>query len=64
MSGGAPVTTLVPVLDGDRRCVGHILRRFEGSEAFDQDDRSLGVLPSVDEAAAALWRAAHNQVQQ
>jgi hypothetical protein len=58
----APGTPLISVLDQRRVCIGHLLRRFDGSEAFDRSDRSLGVFPTVDEAAAALWRA-RNEVQ-
>jgi hypothetical protein len=56
-----PVTPLIPVFFGDR-CVGHLLRNARGAEAFDRSDRSLGAFPTVDDAAAALWRA-RNEVQ-
>ena len=57
-----PVTPRIPVFAGDR-CIGHLLRNARGAEAFDQNDRAVGIYPTVDEAAAALWRAAHDQMQ-
>jgi len=50
-AGEPPV---VAVYDG-RTCLGHIRGRGKaGFEAFDGDDRSLGVFPSQREAAAAI----------
>ena len=38
-----------------RACLGHVLGRGKaGFEAFDGDDRSLGIFPSQCEAAAAI----------
>ena len=53
------VAPLIPVLDEQRRCLGHILLRCPGSvEAFDINSRSLGTFADSNEAAAAVWRAA------
>jgi len=42
------------VYDG-QRCIGHLLSRGRlGVEAFDADDRSLGIFPTTQEAAAAI----------
>jgi hypothetical protein len=36
-------------------CVGHVINRGpKGFEAFDVDDRSIGVFPTLNEAASAL----------
>ena len=44
---------LQTVYDG-RTCVGHILARRAGFESIDSDQNSLGVFPTVQEAAAAI----------
>jgi hypothetical protein len=45
------------VTDG-QQCIGHILHRGKsGVEAFDVDDRSLGLYPTQKEAMAALSTA-------
>jgi hypothetical protein len=45
---------MVAVYDG-QRCLGHVLGRGKGGfEAFDVDNRSLGIFPSQREAAAAI----------
>ena len=45
---------MVAVYDG-RACLGHVLGRGRaGFEAFDADNRSLGIFPSQREAAAAV----------
>jgi hypothetical protein len=42
------------VYDGTR-CVGHVIARGKrGYEAFDVDDRSVGMFPTQQEAAGAL----------
>jgi hypothetical protein len=41
------------VSDG-RRCVGFVIARREGFEAFDHNERSLGISPTIREAAAAI----------
>jgi hypothetical protein len=48
---------LMTVLDSNRVCIGHLLRRHDGVEGFDRNDRSIGVFENADLAAAALWRA-------
>jgi hypothetical protein len=45
---------LVSVYDG-QQCVGHVLARGKaGFEAFDTDDKSVGVFPTAKQAANAL----------
>jgi hypothetical protein len=47
-------TPLLAVYNG-RTCCGFLLRRGrDGVEAFDSDERSLGLFPTEQEAAAAL----------
>jgi hypothetical protein len=53
---------LIPVLDQDS-CIGHLIRRFNGVEAF-VDDQSIGLFESDAKAAAALWRCRHWQTPQ
>jgi hypothetical protein len=49
------------VYDG-RRCCGHLVSRGrDGVEAFDINDRSIGIFASQSEAAAAIWRRARGQ---
>jgi hypothetical protein len=51
-------TPMVPVIAGTA-CVGFLLRRGrEGVEAFDRDERSLGIFPDPIEAAAAVEKSA------
>jgi len=53
MTRPAP-TPLVSVYDG-RECVGFILARGKtGFEAFDSEERSIGVYPTQGEAANAI----------
>jgi hypothetical protein len=50
--------SLVTVYDG-RDCVGHLIRRgAAGVEAYDINDKSVGLFENDDVAAAAVWRAA------
>jgi hypothetical protein len=45
---------LLSIFDG-RKCIGHLLvRPHSGVEAFDSDDRSLGLFPDVSAAADAV----------
>jgi hypothetical protein len=41
-----------------RECIGHLLLRGKLVEAYDSDDRSLGVYPNQNAAAAAISLAA------
>jgi hypothetical protein len=51
MSATTPISY---VYDG-RQCLGHVLSRGpKGFEAFDHDDKSLGVFASMRDAANAL----------
>jgi hypothetical protein len=46
--------SMLAVYDG-RTCIGHLLMRGKaGVEAFDADDRSLGLYPDLKAAAAAI----------
>jgi hypothetical protein len=54
MTAPKSAPTLSYVYDG-RTCLGHILARGKaGFEAFDRDDRSLGLFPTAKAAADAL----------
>jgi hypothetical protein len=56
----AAATSLIPiVIDG--HCIGHLIGRRSGFEAFDREDRSLGVFQVAKEAAAAVVDAARNE---
>jgi hypothetical protein len=56
-SKAMPATGMLSVYDG-RQCIGHLIRRGKcGVEAFDLDDRSLGVFASQHEAIGALIAA-------
>jgi hypothetical protein len=45
---------LAYVYDG-RQCLGHVLSRGpKGFEAFDRDDKSVGIFPTAKQAAGAL----------
>jgi hypothetical protein len=49
--------TSIPVLDENRNCLGHVIRRDHASvEAFDVADVSLGLFQDEREAAAEVWR--------
>jgi hypothetical protein len=51
-------TPLVPIISA-RRCIGFLLRRGrEGVEAYDANERSLGIFLDPIEAAAAVESAA------
>jgi hypothetical protein len=51
-------TSLSYVYDG-RRCIGHVIGRGKiGFEAFSTDDKSLGLFPSMKEAANACCSSA------
>jgi hypothetical protein len=58
MSRAARATSLIPiVIDG--HCIGHLIGRRSGFEAFDREDRSLGTFQIAKEAAAAVVDAAN-----
>lgn len=44
---------LVSVYDG-RECIGFVITRRHGFEAFDADERSLGKFPTMQDAANAV----------
>jgi hypothetical protein len=53
--------TMFSVYNG-RECLGFILNRGKlGHEAFDREQRSLGMYPTAPEAANAVFRAASNE---
>jgi hypothetical protein len=43
----------------EQRWIGHVLTRSDqGFEAYDQNEQSLGVFKTEDEATTAIWKAA------
>jgi hypothetical protein len=58
MAGMSYTTSMQAVHDG-RRCIGFIMKRGRtGFEAFDADEKSLGLYPSSQDAADAVLVAA------
>jgi hypothetical protein len=54
MGKAIPAASIAYVCDG-RQCLGHILFRGKlGFEAFDRDDKSVGIFKTQAEAARAL----------
>ena len=54
MTTPKPTAPLVSVMAGNV-CLGHLIKRGpQGFQAYDRDDRSLGLFPSSSQAAAAL----------
>jgi hypothetical protein len=51
-----PKPAITPVVSGSG-CVGHLRPTCRGYQAFDRDDRLLGVFIRMDEAAAAILTA-------
>jgi hypothetical protein len=61
MTARSATTPMVSVYDG-RACLGFILARGRsGFEAFDREERSLGLYPAAPAAANAVCAAAENQ---
>jgi hypothetical protein len=56
----APATSLIPVVVNNQ-CLGHLIGRRSGFEAFDREDRSLGTFQIAKQAAAAVVDAASNE---
>jgi hypothetical protein len=55
------MATLLSVYDG-QQCCGFLIRRpRRGAEAFDREERSLGLFPSEVEAANAVLDSASNE---
>jgi hypothetical protein len=53
------ILSMQAVFSAGQRCLGHIYSRGrQGVEAFDADDRSLGLYPDQKSAADAVTRAA------
>jgi hypothetical protein len=49
-----PTSSWISVYTG-QHCIGHVIHRGKsGFEAFDRDDKPLGLFPSLHEAASAL----------
>jgi hypothetical protein len=64
MSKALPTTGLLSVYDG-QTCIGHLIQRGKcGVEAFDLDDRSLGVFASQHEAIEALIAAIRREAEE
>jgi hypothetical protein len=50
-----PAAAAMLTVNDGQKCIGHIIARGKtGYEAFDVNDRSLGLYPSVKAAAAAV----------
>jgi hypothetical protein len=47
---------MVSVFDG-RECIGFVMTRRRGFEAFTADERSLGIFPTMQDAADAVSEA-------
>jgi hypothetical protein len=61
MIARSATTPMVSVYDG-RACLGFILARGRaGFEAFDREERSLGLYPAAPAAANAVCAAAGNE---
>ena len=59
-----PESTPLAVYDG-RVCIGHLhCTGSQGVEAYDAHTVSLGLFPTIDKAAAAVWRRARKQERQ
>jgi hypothetical protein len=56
----APATSLIPIVV-DGHCIGHLIGRRSGFEAFDREDRSLGTFQIAKLAAAAVVDAANGE---
>jgi hypothetical protein len=56
----APATSLIPIVV-DGHCLGHLIGRRSGFEAFDREDCSLGTFQIAKEAAAAVVDAANSE---
>jgi hypothetical protein len=64
MTDSKPVTALASIYVG-QKCVGQILRRpKQGTEAFDADDKSLGIFEGDKDAANAIVDAAAASVEE
>jgi hypothetical protein len=48
-----PTAPLIPI-QGERGCVGHLLRSARGFRAFDADDKEIGIYPTVGDGLVAL----------
>jgi hypothetical protein len=58
-ASGAAMTAPVRIVVTETGIIGQLLSRgLAGTEAFDIDDRSLGLFATADEAAAALLKVA------
>jgi hypothetical protein len=58
LASSGDVVNLLAVFDGTV-CLGHIMSRGKaGVEAYDRDDRSLGIFPNQKAAADAISEAA------
>jgi hypothetical protein len=49
----------VSVIAENTICIGHILSRWRGFEAYDADDKSLGIFASQSDAAKAIEASVH-----
>jgi hypothetical protein len=53
---------MVPIIAG-QRCVGFLLNTARGVEAYDREERPLGVIPDAVEAATAVEISAASACQ-
>jgi hypothetical protein len=59
---GRPVSPrMLSVYDGQICCGFIIARGPQGHEAFDTDERSIGLFSNEQDAAIAIWRKARGQ---
>jgi hypothetical protein len=56
--------SLITVLDEKGAFLGTTIKHAKGFATFDKGNRHIGDFATADDGAAAIWRAAHNQVQQ
>jgi hypothetical protein len=56
----APATSLIPIVVNGH-CLGHLIGRRSGFEAFSRDDQSLGLFPTAKAAANAVIDSASNE---
>ena len=52
---------MLAVYDG-QRCIGHVVNRGKtGAEAFDVNEKSIGLFKNTTDEATACWKHAHHQ---
>jgi hypothetical protein len=56
--------SLITVLDEKGAFLGTTIKHTKGFATFNKNNHHIGDFATADDGAAAIWRAAHNQVQQ